>query len=509
MKPDWQHRYRAAASLDMAADLLLRSGGRAPVTFTTPQRPDEEEELTAMSIDARHSLMRSLSIVFSLVLIVVACTAPGESPAATGTPGAPGTPAAGTPPAGSPVAGRLFMLSTQFEPIAEAEGMRNTILADFEGDVDFQPQLGGPFTDALVAQHQAGSGQIDIAGGLHGDFAAFEPEVFADLSDLAGEAADLGIPERFLELGRLGTDRQIYIPWMQATYIMAARSEALEHLPEGADINSLTWEQVTEWGSNITEATGEQRLGFPARLGEPGGLIHRFFQGYAYPSFTGGVNTTFRSPEALEMWQWLQDTWQYVNPQATSYSHMQEPLQTGEVWVAWDHTSRLIEALRADPENMVAFPSPSGPAGLGFMPVLAGLAIPETAPNPEGARDLIRYLLRPETQVVTLQTNAFFPVVGGTDPGELEPAIQMELDAVAAQSGADNTVPSLLPVGLGELGGEYTKVFHDTFNGIILSGGDPAEVLEQQAQNLQSVLDRAEAECWPPDPASEGVCQVE
>ena len=464
-----------------------------------------------MSSSAHDSRLRIPALIAVLGLVLAACgpaaTSPGTSPA-DGSPPA-GSPDAGSPDAGSPGAGRLFMLSTQFEPITEAEGMRNTILADFDGDVDFQPQLGGPFSDALNAQHQAGSGQIDIAGGLHGDFAAFDPEVFADLSDLAGELAELGIPENFLELGRLGTDKQIYIPWMQATYIMAARSEALEHLPEGADINSLTWQQVTEWGSNITDATGGQRLGFPARLGEPGGLIHRFFQGYAYPSFTGGVNTTFRSQEAVEMWEWLQDTWQYVNPQATSYSHMQEPLETGEVWVAWDHTSRLIEALKADPENMVAFPSPSGPSGLGFMPVLAGLAIPATAPNPDGARDLIRYLLRPETQVVTLQTNAFFPVVEGADPGELAPEIQLELDAVSKQSAADNTVPSLLPVGLGEFGGEYTKAFHDSFNAIILSAGDPADVLEREAANLQRVLDQAEAACWPPDPPSDGVCQVQ
>jgi multiple sugar transport system substrate-binding protein len=445
-----------------------------------------------------------LALVAMLALLLAACA---PDPAATPDPGDPAdTPDPAATPEPPDDTGEVTMISTQLVPVEEAEAMRNVILADFPGQVDFIGEEEGPFTDRLIAEHQAGTGSVDLAGGLHGHFAAIDAEVFADLSDLADELAALGIPESMLELGRLGTDRQIYIPWMQATYIMAARSEALDYLPDGADLDDLTWEQITEWGRNIMEETGQARLGFPA--GEDG-LLHRFFQGYGYPSFTGGVNTTFRSSAAVEMWEWLQETWEYVNPQATTYGFMQDPLQTGEVWVAWDHTARLIDALRADPDNMVAFPSPRGPEGLGFMPVLAGLAIPETAPNPEGARELIRHLLQPETQIITLEQVAFFPVVEGADPGELDPGIALEQQAVAAQAASADALPSLLPVGLGGLGGEYNKVFQDSFRAIILDGGDPAEVLEREAEILQGVLDEAEAECWPPDPPSTDVCQVE
>jgi multiple sugar transport system substrate-binding protein len=440
-----------------------------------------------------------LTLVAVLALLLAAC-APGEvDPAPTPDPGDP----ADTP---DPAVGEVVFLSSQLAPVAEAEAMRNVILADFPGQVDFIPEDEGPFLDRITAEAQAGQGTVGVVGGLHGHFAALDTDFFVDLSDLAAELAAHGIPETFLELGRLGTDRQIYIPWMQATYIMAARVEALDYLPDGADLNNLTWEQITEWGRNIMDETGQARLGFPA--GEDG-LLHRFFQGYGYPSFTGGVNTTFRSQAAVEMWEWLQDTWQYVNPQATTYGFMQDPLQTGEVWVAWDHTARLIDALRADPDAYVAFASPSGPEGRGFMPVLAGVAIPETAPDQEAARELIRYLLQPETQVTTLEQVAFFPVVDAADPGELDAGVAMEQEAVAAQSGAADALPSLLPVGLGGLGGEYNKVFQDSFRAIILDGGDPSQVLEREAANLQAVLDEAEAECWPPDPPSDGVCQVE
>jgi multiple sugar transport system substrate-binding protein len=448
----------------------------------------------------RAGRQRLPAVLVVLMLLMAACTTDdGESPGATGTAGATG--------GGGADAGEVVMISSQLVPTAEQEAMNNVILADFGGEVSFIGAEPGPFNDQVRAQEEAGEGEISLIGGLDGEFSSFAADdLLTDLSDVADELADLGINENFLELGRLGTDQQLYIPWMQATYIMAARQEAMEYLPDGADINELTWEQLTEWGANIEAETGERRLGFPA--GEDG-LLHRFFQGYALPAFTGGVNTTFASDGAVEMWDWMVETWQYVNPQSTTYGFMQDPLQSGEVWVAWDHTARLIEALNNQPDDIVAFPVPSGPEGKAFMPVVAGLAIPTTAPNVEGAKELIRYLLQPETQATTLAEVSFFPVISAELPGELEPGIQAEQEAVAAQTEADDALPALLPVGLGEQGGAYSQVFRDAFQQIVINGDDPASVVEEQAANLQEVLDAAGAACWAPDPESDGTCQVQ
>jgi multiple sugar transport system substrate-binding protein len=445
---------------------------------------------------------RAGGLLAVLALVLAAC-GPSASPDASASTGTGSSPAASA----DVEIGEVVMLSSQLNPVAEAEAMRTTILADFGGEVDFVPAEAGPFNDRVQAEGEAGSGDVSLIGGLHGEFGSFAADdLLMDLSDVAEELADLGINEQYLELGKLGTDQQLYIPWMQATYVMAARSEAMEYLPDGADINALTWDEVSEWGANILDATGERKLGFPA--GEDG-LWHRFFQGYAYPAFTGGLNTTFASDDAVAMWDWLADTWQYVNPQSTTYGFMQEPLQSGEVWVAWDHTARLIEALRNQPDEMVAFPAPAGPSGRAFMPVVAGLAIPNSASNPDGAKELIKYLLQPETQATTLSAVSFFPVITAELPTDLEPGQQAEQDAVSAMTNADDALPSLLPIGLGDQGGAYNQVFRDAFQQIILDGQDPAAVLEAQAANLQGVLDTVEAACWPPDPESDGTCQVQ
>ena len=135
-----------------------------------------------------------------------------------------------------------------------------------------------------------------------------------------------------------------------------------QYLPEGADLMALTWDQWRDWGKNILEATGERALGLPLKGGPGAALHHRLLQGYLYPSFTGAVNTEFATEKGVAMWDWLKDAWQYINPNAT-WSQMDLPLQNREVQVAWDHTARLIEALRAEPEQFVAFPVAGRPRG--------------------------------------------------------------------------------------------------------------------------------------------------
>ena len=432
------------------------------------------------------------AMVLAFGLVLTACNGDGDGDGdGDGSPGE----------AGGPVA----MLSTQLGIEEEQAAMRDTILADFDGEVDFIANAeAGVVAQQIEAQGEAGEGEASLIGALHGEFSTYAAnDYLMDLSDVLGDLEDVGINEDFVELGKLGTDEQLYIPWMQATYIMVARQEALEYLPEGADIDNLTWDQLTEWGANMSEGEGERLLGFPAG---PDGLWHRWFQGYGYPAFTGGLNTTFASDAAVGMWDWLADTWQYVNPQATTYAEMSTPLLSGDVWVGWDHTARLITALRDDPEAFVAFAAPAGPEGTAYMPVVAGLGIPTWAPNPDGAKDLIRYLLSADTQATTLSAVAFFPVVTAELP-ELEAPLQAEQEAVATMTARDDALPSLLPIGLGDQGEAFNQVFRDAFQQIILDGGDPAEVLQSLLPNLQDVFETSGAPCWAPDPASDGPCE--
>lgn len=403
--------------------------------------------------------------------------------------------------------GKVVFFSTQFNVVEEAEKFR-AILAEFSSEAEYVPSEEQAVFDTLRAEASNDAGSVDVVGALHGTFPTLvQEDVMFDLTGLLESLeADVDIADAFVELGKMGTtDFQYYIPWMQATYIMAAHVDALEYLPEGADINALTWDQVAEWAMNMNEGTGENKLGLPVA-----GLWHRFWQGYAYPSFTGGTVTGFKSDAAVAMFEFFRDDlWPYVNQQSISYSFMQEPLLSGEVWVAFDHTARLIEAFNTEPESFVAFPAPSGPAGLGFMPVVVGLGVPANAANPDGAVALIQYLMSPETQGAVLRDLGFFPVVSGVDTSDLPEGVAIEAAAVNAQASAANALPALLPVGLGDQGGAFNEIYVATANRILLDGEDIVSVLEEEGANLQTLMNETGAPCWPPDAPSDGACQVE
>lgn len=403
--------------------------------------------------------------------------------------------------AGAAQADVLFW-STQAKPAQESQAMREQVLAGAGMDVNYQGNDGGPWLTRLQAELQAGSGEIAVLGALHGDFAAMDPADLVDLGSLGVSSAS----DTFNNLAKLGTSSAQYIPWMQASYIMAANKKALEHLPAGADIDALTYDQLIAWAGNVKAATGSAKFGFPAG---PKGLKHRFFQGYLYPSYTDGVVRTFASDKAVIAWEKMRELWAVTNPASTNYSFLQEQLLSEEVWIAFDHTSRLANAFNERPDDFVAFPAPAGPEGRGFMPVIAGVAIPRTAPDMDAAKKLVAYMLDPATQVATLRATNFFPVVDVELPADLPPAVQAAGSAVAKMSGSADANPGLLPAGLGAKGGDFNRVFVDSFERIVLAGQDIRTVLNDQKTALQAIMNETGAPCWAPDAPSDGACPVE
>ncbi len=391
-------------------------------------------------------------------------------------------------------------VSTQFVPVEEAAKLRD-ILAD--AGLDFTGVEAGPTIDQILA----GAGAIDVLGALHGSFPPLANEgALTNMIDVYDDlSADRSFAPSFVQAGLLGSeDFLAYVPWAQATYIMAANEQALAYLPDGADIDNLTWDGLADWCQAIMEGEGKPLCGLPKA-----GLFHRFLEGYLWPSFTGGMVSEFRSSEAEEMLAWARDSlWPTMHPESINYDFMQEPLLSGEVWVAFDHVARLVNAFNADPDTFVAFPTPSGPMGRGFMPVIVGLGVPADSPNPEHAYAVIEYLTRPEVQGRILAELAFFPVVEGVDTSSLPAGVALEAEAVDKLANAPDAIPALLPVGLGERGGEINQIFRNAFDRVVLDGSDIATVLDDEGDALQALLNETGAPCWSPDPASDGPCVV-
>ena len=406
-----------------------------------------------------------------------------------------------------PVLADTVFLSTQLRPIEEATAVREQILKGVEGKVDYVVEEPPQFAVRMEAERQAGTHTISLVGALHGELSPLaDKEALEPLDELAAKLAASGIPQSLLDLGKLGKQTQQYIPWMQATYVMAAHKEALQYLPSGADINALTYDQLIAWGKTMAEKTGQPQIGFPAG---PKGLMARYFEGYFYPSFTGGVVRTFKSADAASGWEKMKELWAVVSPNSTNYDFMQEPLAAGEVMVAWDHIARLKNAISAAPDDYVVFPAPAGPKGRGYMPVVAGLAIPKGAPDKVGAEKVIEHLSTQETQLLTASLVGFFPTLNVSLPPDLDKGVALLASAVNATQASNDAVISLLPVGLGDKGGEFNKVYMDAFQRIVLRGEPVAEVLEAQGKVMAQLMADTKAACWAPDAKSDGACPVE
>jgi len=158
-------------------------------------------------------------------------------------------------------------VSLQFAPVEEAEKFR-----DILGDINLTIGEEGPTIDQILA----GSESVDVLGALHGTFPPLAREnALTNMVDVLDDlSADRDIAPAFVQSGLLGSDDFLaYVPWAQATYIMAANNDALAYLPDGADVQAITWQEFADWCQNIWEGEGTQKCGLPKA-----GLFHRFLE---------------------------------------------------------------------------------------------------------------------------------------------------------------------------------------------------------------------------------------
>jgi len=412
----------------------------------------------------------------------------------------------GARPAFGAGAPEVVFSTDQLIPLQEQEWARTSLMAGFTKTTGIPVRLiaegDGPYVDRLVAEAKAGHGTISATGALHGLYPIMlSANLIRDMAPLQKQLdamKDRTFYRDLLAASHMG-GMQAFIPWMQATYVFAAAKSSLQYFPSGRNPMRMTYDDLLQWGQNMQKAAGGQRrLGFPVG---PNGLYGRFLHGYAYPSFTGAQVERFKSPDAVAMWQYLRRLWGVTHPSSFTYEFMYEPLLSGEVWVAWDHTARLIPALRQRPDDFVVLPSPAGPRGRSFISVIVGLSIPKTAPDPDGGAKLIEYLTRPSTQLATLQGDGFFPVSPQVAKSATSGWVKVVADGVSAQAGAADAHTALLPIGLGARTAEFVPIYTDAFQLIVIQGKNIQDVLNAQAAKLAALYQAQNAVCPPPDPA--------
>jgi len=390
----------------------------------------------------------------------------------------------------------LNFTSTQMVPAAEQTFAKGVLLKGFTDEsgvtAEFIPMEYHELFTRLSAEVDAKKVTISIVGELHGGLDLMNAKGLFD--DLTG----IELPNRTfikaLEDYSVMAGKKVYVPWMQATYVMVVNKKAFDYLPAGLTAEDITgasekwsYDVLLSWSKNLNEAFKEPKLGFP--MG-PKGLWHRFLHGYIYPSYTGYQAAKFDSIYALALWKYLGDLLPFMHPASSVWEAMDEPLLKEEILVAWDHTARVKNAVVEKPGDFAIVPVPRGPKGRGYITVAVGLSIPVGAPQKDDAIKLIDYLTRPDVQVKILENVGFFPTTkeaGGVIP---EGPLNVLATGVLAQSGAADSVMVLIP-SLGAKGGEFGATYRDTFTKIVIEGADIVATVKEAAEKLKKLFDEA------------------
>ena len=269
---------------------------------------------------------------------------------------------------------------------------------------------------------------------------------------------------------------------------MVANKQILKYMPKGTDINAITYGQVYAWAKAIRKGTGQSRFGYPRAST---GLIHRFLQGFLVPSFTGGFVTNFRSKDAARGMGVPAPAPAVTHPQSLTYGFMQVPLLSEEVLLAWDHVARLKTALDQRPDYLIAFPVPKVPKARPYMPVIVGMAIPKNAPNAAGARRSCSTCCESAPRRRCCHR--------GILPGRPWQPVQEHLTRAARGSGrsaqaaeGEGRRSGVAPGRIGAEGGNFNKIYIDTFTRIVRNGENIQTVLNEQGALLQQIFDRPE-----------------
>lgn len=389
----------------------------------------------------------------------------------------------------------LNFVSTQMEPAAEQKFAKGVLLKGFTDETGIEAEFitMPTYHDMFIrvsAEVEAKKVTISLVCDLHSGLDLMNAKGLYD--DLAGIALPNRTFIKALEDYSVMAGRKVYVPLMQATYVMIVNKKAFEYLPAGLTAEDVTgasgkwsYDALLSWSKNLNEAFKGPKLGFP--MG-PGGLWHRFLHGYIYPSYTGYQAAKFDSMYALALWKYLGDLLPFVHPASSTWAAMDEPLLKEEVLIAWDHTARVKNALIEKSEDFAVVPVPRGPKGRGYITVAVGLAIPVNAPQKDNAIKLIDYLTKPDVQVKILENVGFFPIVKEAEGAIPVGPLKILATGVLAQSGAADSVMVMIP-SLGAKGGEFTNTYRDVFTKIVVEGADMVTTVTEAADKLRAIFE--------------------
>lgn len=281
--------------------------------------------------------------------------------------------------------------------------VRDKIIAEFEKEFNVRVSLDVlSATDAIKkvkSEQDTGEYVTDLAIVHSGEMPTFTTKGY--VQDIT---ADTNYTDRTIDkdgmfdsVTKVG-DARYFVPISADAYLTVANNKALAYLPQGADVNNLTWEQYAQWASNIKNGVSGQvgagpKTMFPAQAGY--NLIYIMGgMGLSYGADFVDVDSPDMQQAYQLMLQMAQDE-VFVNEQK-NYSTAVDKMKDETAWLSYQHMTQAGEILRYKPDGFTIAAPPAGDAGRGSIVGAWGLGVLDGAPNKALALKFIEYMTRKE-----------------------------------------------------------------------------------------------------------------
>ncbi len=306
---------------------------------------------------------------------------------------------------------KLVVLSRLWSLPHEKDFVINNVIRPFEQEhkcsVDFQTLDDETLLQRIMTQRQVGRVAVDVVIVYVSRMSEWvENGHVADLTESIEPWDDREFATGFSGM-TVFEGRTRFLPIGADVYLLCANKKALEYLPDGAKIEDLTWNQLADWARLVAEGEGEGKFAMTGAAQTM--LIYQV--GCAVLSHGGGF-PDLASPGAVSAWNLFVKMRRSFAPAIMTYESVVPPMKRGEAWLAVAHSARVGEIYSSNPAMFAIAPPPRGPAGIGSIAGVSGLAVVEGCPNRELALAFLDYITSPATQLQLARgTSGFIPTV--------------------------------------------------------------------------------------------------
>ena len=352
----------------------------------------------------------------------------------------------------SPPAEQLFFINEIIKPFEEEHGVTvNFQIIDDQTLLDraeVQQTTDHVTTDIVVAHNSRMPDWLD-AGWVE------------DLTDVIASWDDRTFSEAFvIDTNRDG--KQYFLPVGADVYLLLANNKALPYLPDGVDLDAITWDQYADWAVAIAEGEGEGKVcitGIPSKswVYMFGGTGLSYGAGFPDANSEGAL-------AAWKVWEKIGKAGGFV-PTVLNVDSCVDPMMREESWLTVFHNARAGQVFASNETAFTLAPAPAGPVGIGSIAGVSGYAVMKGSANYDLAISFLEYLTRPDIQVKLAKgTGGFIPPVEEARDYLGDEAIDEVINkaVLVLNNGVVSGVPGSLYQDWGAVKACYDDVFEDT-----------------------------------------------